>query len=199
LIQGDAVVIAMGPWSILAALWLPLPAVFGLKGHSLVFDTGAKIPAEAAFLEYREPGSGAVLTPELFPRSDGTTYVCGISGEEALPIDPARVTPDGGEDLSAGSDVPAQSRRCSCGADLRAPGLLPPDHARRAAADRRGAGRRRRLCRHRAQRLGHPQRAGDRRGDIRADRRRRGAHGRLSPFDPARLPRLDPARPRMNG
>jgi glycine/D-amino acid oxidase-like deaminating enzyme len=96
ILHGDAVVIAMGPWSILAAMWLPLPPVFGLKGHSLVFDTGAKIPAEAAFLEYREPGSGAVLTPELFPRSDGTTYVCGISGEEALPVDPARVTPDGG-------------------------------------------------------------------------------------------------------
>ena len=95
-LQGDAVVIAMGPWSILAALWLPRPPVFGLKGHSLVFDTGTKIPAEAAFLEYREPGSGAVLTPELFPRTDGTTYVCGISGEGTLPVDPTRVTPDGG-------------------------------------------------------------------------------------------------------
>jgi glycine/D-amino acid oxidase-like deaminating enzyme len=95
-LEGNAVVIAMGPWSILAAVWLPLPAVFGLKGHSLVFDTGAQIPAEAAFLEYREPGSGAVLTPELFPRADGTTYVCGISGEEGLPLDPAQVTPDNG-------------------------------------------------------------------------------------------------------
>ena len=96
IIDADAIVIAMGPWSILAASWLPLPAVFGLKGHSLVFDTGAQIPAEAAFLEYREPGSGAILTPELFPRTDGTTYVCGISGEEALPLDPALVAPDGG-------------------------------------------------------------------------------------------------------
>lgn len=94
-LEGDAVVIAMGPWSILAALWLPLPAVFGLKGHSLVFDTGNRIPAEAAFLEYREP-AGAVLTPELFPRRDGTTYVCGISGEDVVPLDPARVAPDGG-------------------------------------------------------------------------------------------------------
>jgi glycine/D-amino acid oxidase-like deaminating enzyme len=85
----------MGPWSMLAALWLPLPAVFGLKGHSLVFDTGAKIPAEAAFLEYQER-NGAVLTPELFPRTDGTTYVCAISSEEPLPVDPARVAPDPG-------------------------------------------------------------------------------------------------------
>ena len=66
-IEGDAVVIAMGPWSILAAQWLPLPPVFGLKGHSLVFDTGTKVPAEALFLEYQE-ASGEVHGPEVFPR-----------------------------------------------------------------------------------------------------------------------------------
>jgi len=91
----DAVVIAMGPWSILACAWLPLPAVFGLKGHSIVFDTGERIPGEAAFLEYREPG-GEVLAPEIFPRPDGTTYVCAISSEQPLPLDPAAVTPDPG-------------------------------------------------------------------------------------------------------
>ena len=94
-VEGDAVVIAMGPWSILAAEWLPVPAVFGLKGHSLVFETGTEVPAEALFLECRE-ASGAVQTPELFPRADGTTYVCAISSESPLPIDPARVTPDPG-------------------------------------------------------------------------------------------------------
>src|SRR5205085_5317685 len=74
-VAGDAVVIAMGPWSILASAWLPMPAIYGLKGHSLVFDTGTGVPAEAAFLEYRE-ANRAVQTPELFPRPDGTTYVC---------------------------------------------------------------------------------------------------------------------------
>ena len=52
IVEGDAVVIAMGPWSLLASRWLPLPAVFGLKGHSLVFETGAAIAAQALFLEY---------------------------------------------------------------------------------------------------------------------------------------------------
>jgi glycine/D-amino acid oxidase-like deaminating enzyme len=33
IIEGDVVVIAMGPWSILAARWLPLPAVLGYKGQ----------------------------------------------------------------------------------------------------------------------------------------------------------------------
>jgi glycine/D-amino acid oxidase-like deaminating enzyme len=90
---GDAVVIAMGPWSILAAAWLPMPAVYGLKGHSLVFATGAAVSAAALFLEYHD-GIGQVLTPELFPRPDGTTYVCAISSESPLPVDPAAVSPD---------------------------------------------------------------------------------------------------------
>ena len=95
IVEGDAVVIAMGPWSILSAEWLPLPAVYGLKGHSLVFETGTKISADALFLEYREP-SGAIQAPELFPRADGTTYVCAISSESPLPIDPGAVSPDPG-------------------------------------------------------------------------------------------------------
>jgi len=95
IIGGDAVVIAMGPWSIHAAAWLPLPGVFGLKGHSLVFETGTRIPAEALFLEYQE-ATGAVHSPEVFPRSDGTTYVCAISSEGPLPNDPADVAPDPG-------------------------------------------------------------------------------------------------------
>ena len=94
-IAADAVVIALGPWSILAAEWLPLPPVYGLKGHSLVFATGDDVPAEALFLDYRE-ASGAASSPELFPRSDGTTYVCGISSESRLPVDPADVVPDDG-------------------------------------------------------------------------------------------------------
>ena len=95
IVEGDAVVIAMGPWSILAARWLSLPPVFGLKGHSLVYDTGARVPAESLFLEYRE-ANGSLHTPEVFPRADGTTYVCAISSESPLPLDPGDVVPDPG-------------------------------------------------------------------------------------------------------
>ena len=94
-VDADAVVIAMGPWSILAARWLPLPAVYGFKGHSLVLDTGGAIAPEALFLEYQE-ASGEVLTPELFVRADGTTWVCAISSQGPLPVDPAAVAPDPG-------------------------------------------------------------------------------------------------------
>jgi glycine/D-amino acid oxidase-like deaminating enzyme len=92
-VVGDAVVIAMGPWSMLAAAWLPLPAVFGLKGHSIVFETGADVPAQALFLEHRGAGGSS---PEVFPRNDGTTYVCGVSSEGPVPADPAEVEPDPG-------------------------------------------------------------------------------------------------------
>jgi glycine/D-amino acid oxidase-like deaminating enzyme len=94
-VAGDAVVIAMGPWSILAARWLPLPAVIGHKGHSLVFATGDAVPAEAIFLEYRE-ASGEMLTPEIFARADGTVWACAISTTGPVPVDPADVAPDDG-------------------------------------------------------------------------------------------------------
>jgi glycine/D-amino acid oxidase-like deaminating enzyme len=94
-LEADAVVIAMGPWSVLAARWLPLPPVFGLKGHSLVFETGTQVPAEALFLEYREAGHGR-HSPEVIPRPDGTSWVCAISSESPVPLDPGKVAPDPG-------------------------------------------------------------------------------------------------------
>jgi glycine/D-amino acid oxidase-like deaminating enzyme len=96
LIEADAVVIAMGPWSMLAASWVPLPAVFGHRSPSLVYDTGTDVPADALFLEYHE-GSGAVVTVEVFPRADGSTLVTAFSDQAPLPLDPATVTPEPSE------------------------------------------------------------------------------------------------------
>lgn len=91
----DAVVLTLGPWSLLAARWLDLPAVYGVKGHSILYRTGAEVPPEALFLQARE-ATGTMLTPEIFPRADGTTYVCAISSEAPLPVDPAQVSADPG-------------------------------------------------------------------------------------------------------
>jgi glycine/D-amino acid oxidase-like deaminating enzyme len=104
-IPGDAVVIAMGPWSVLAAQWLPLPMIYGLKGHSVVFRNGAGITPHALFVEC-EAADGAVDTPEVFPRPDGTTYICGLSSEEPLPLDPAGV----GTDAEATARLQAMTR-----------------------------------------------------------------------------------------
>ena len=92
-VAADAVVIAMGPWSLLACRWLPLPAVHGIKGHSLVFDYE---PSPVSLFVELETGDGEVAAPEINPRPDGTTYVCGLSGEHGLPVDPADVVPEAG-------------------------------------------------------------------------------------------------------
>ena len=43
-----------------------------------------------------ETADGEIATPELMPRTDGTTYVCGLSSESPLPVDPAQVVEDEG-------------------------------------------------------------------------------------------------------
>ena len=99
-LEADAVVIAMGPWSMAACQWLPLPAVYGLKGNSVVYQTGEQGLGRRA-VRRADDRSGTAHTPEVFPRADGTTYVCGLSSQQALPDDPADVAPD-----------PGRRRRC---------------------------------------------------------------------------------------
>jgi glycine/D-amino acid oxidase-like deaminating enzyme len=96
IIEADAVVIAMGPWSLLAAGWMELPVVFGQRSPSVVYDTGGDVPAHALFLEYQDEREGA-LTVEVFPRADGSTHVTAFSGQRPLPIDPAEITADADE------------------------------------------------------------------------------------------------------
>lgn len=92
-IAADATVIALGPWSVRAAQWLQLPAVFGLQSPSLVYDTGTDVPAEALFLDYQQE-SGATIGVEVFPRADGTTHIAALSSQDPLPMNPADVKPD---------------------------------------------------------------------------------------------------------
>jgi glycine/D-amino acid oxidase-like deaminating enzyme len=92
-IEADAVVVAMGPWSLPTAGWMVVPAVLGRRSPSLVYDTGTGIPADALFLEYQEE-SGAVVTVEVFARAGGNTLITAFSDQAPLPLDPAAVTPD---------------------------------------------------------------------------------------------------------
>src|SRR3989442_11147713 len=88
-IEGDAVVLAMGPWTSRAARGLRLPAVYGLKGYSVTL-AGADVPAHALFLDYRT-ADGRRLEPEIFPRADGEVYVCGMADPTPLPESPEGV------------------------------------------------------------------------------------------------------------
>lgn len=95
-IDADAVVIAMGPWSLLAADWLPLPPVLARRSPSLIFDTGGDVPADALFLDF-EDETGTPVTIEVFPRAGGHTYVTAFSTQGTAPEAPAAVVPEKGE------------------------------------------------------------------------------------------------------
>ncbi|WP_369721869.1 MULTISPECIES: NAD(P)/FAD-dependent oxidoreductase [unclassified Bradyrhizobium] len=92
IIEADAIVIAMGPWSLLAAIWMNMPALYGQRGPSIVYDTGTHVSADALFLEMEI--YGAVTPIEVFPRPDGSTYVTAWPDTAAFPTDPADVKPE---------------------------------------------------------------------------------------------------------
>ena len=47
----------------------------------------------AIFLSYSDE-QNVLKDPEIYPREDGTVYVCGESDHFPLPEDPAAVSPD---------------------------------------------------------------------------------------------------------
>ncbi len=92
-VPADAVVLAMGPWTALARAWLPLPPIGGLKGFSITLRPDFEVPAEMLFCEYRT-ASGEILSPEIYPRPDGEVWVCGMSDDQPVPVDPADIGVD---------------------------------------------------------------------------------------------------------
>jgi glycine/D-amino acid oxidase-like deaminating enzyme len=101
-LDGDAVVLAMGPWTGRLAGRLGLPRVRGLKGYSVTL-AGAGLPAHALFVDYRT-ADGRRLEPEIFPRADGEVYVCGMADLQPLPD-----APEGVEVSEAACDVLARA------------------------------------------------------------------------------------------
>ena len=81
-LEANAVVLALGPWTGRLATRLRLPRIYGLKGYSVTLE--AEVPAHALFLDYRT-ADGRQLEPEIFPRPDGTVYVCGMRDHQPLP------------------------------------------------------------------------------------------------------------------
>jgi glycine/D-amino acid oxidase-like deaminating enzyme len=92
ILEADAVVIAMGPWSVLASEWMKLPAVYGQRSPSIVYNTGLDVPPHALFLECEDQGEAVSI--EVFPRADGSTHVTALSEFAPLPLDPANVRPE---------------------------------------------------------------------------------------------------------
>ncbi|XP_010030525.2 putative oxidoreductase TDA3 [Eucalyptus grandis] len=94
--EADAVVLALGPWSGKFGLLSSLFRVYGLKAHSIVLEPrepGA-IGPEALFLSFLPSGGGPAMDPEVYPRPTGEVYLCGMSSQEEVPDDPEEVAPN---------------------------------------------------------------------------------------------------------
>jgi glycine/D-amino acid oxidase-like deaminating enzyme len=91
-LHGDAVVLAMGPWTGRIAARVRLPNVYGLKGYSVTL-AAPDVPAHALFVDYRT-SDGRALEPEIFPRPEGEVYVCGMADPAPLPDSPELVEVD---------------------------------------------------------------------------------------------------------
>ena len=89
IIEADAVVLAMGPWTSRVARNLRLPTVRGLKGYSVTL-AAPELPAHALFVDYRT-ADGRAIEPEIFPRPDGEVYICGMADPAPLPDSPEAV------------------------------------------------------------------------------------------------------------
>ncbi|XP_062189538.1 putative oxidoreductase C1F5.03c [Phragmites australis] len=92
-VDADAVVLALGPWSGRLEMVREVFDVSGLKAHSIVLRPREpeKITPHALFLSYQPEPGAKMLDPEVYPRPTGEVYICGMSKDEDAPDDPATI------------------------------------------------------------------------------------------------------------
>jgi glycine/D-amino acid oxidase-like deaminating enzyme len=84
-LEADAVIISAGPWSCIAEDWfdrsISLP-MEGVKSTSIVWKKGDDDVDATALFCGEDPRFGTHL--EVYPRPDGTIYICGIGGSDYI-------------------------------------------------------------------------------------------------------------------
>lgn len=76
----DGVAFTMGPWTSLAEEWLGIPIpITGIKSTSIVFRSSKDVEPYALFCD-EDDRFGTHL--EVYPRSSGEIYLCGVGGSE---------------------------------------------------------------------------------------------------------------------
>ena len=96
-VEADHVVIAMGPWSTRASEWFGIKVpMTGIRSTSIMYEANEKVMNEPAALFCGEDQNGCHL--EVYPRSTGEVYLCGIGGSDY--VDESRLLPNGDCDRS---------------------------------------------------------------------------------------------------
>ena len=97
-IEADIVVIAMGPWSESSRSWFQkanIPRISGSRAHSIILGQAQNkcddaVSAHALFLALDD----IELEPEVYPRPDGTIYICGGGDQVPLPSRADEIVPN---------------------------------------------------------------------------------------------------------
>ena len=96
-IEADHVVVAMGPWATRASEWFGIKVpMTGIRSTSVMYEASEAVMREPAALFCGEDENGCHL--EVYPRSTGEVYICGIGGSQY--IDEERLLPGGDCDRS---------------------------------------------------------------------------------------------------
>lgn len=97
------VVVAMGPWSVLAEDWLGVACVplEGIKSASVVYNSEAvrKAVSAAPYALFCNEDARYGTHLEVYPRNNGEIYVCGIGGSDY--VSGARLRPGGDTESQA--------------------------------------------------------------------------------------------------
>lgn len=95
-VEADAVVLALGPWSSKLSMLSSIFRVYGLKAHSIILEPKQPdaITPHALFLSYFAAHGGEPMDPEVYPRPTGEVYICGMAAEAEVPDDPEEVAPN---------------------------------------------------------------------------------------------------------
>ena len=138
----DAVVCAMGAWSVLLEDWIgaetglsvPLEGVYS---SSIVFEGSPEVAAEPCALFCAEDSNSCHL--EVYPRVDGSVYLCGIGGSDHVRGARLREGAAINKSLSALKGVivalSKKARHVPLRAPLRISGRCPGDRCDRRGGD----------------------------------------------------------------
>ena len=88
MVEADAVVLALGPWTLQAAEWLPaVPEVHSQIGHSLVLQAPVPLPAEALYISWRSKAG------QPHPVISGCVMLCTTANSYQRLLDMGRHAP----------------------------------------------------------------------------------------------------------
>lgn len=99
IVDGDVIVVAMGCWSgtLLDSLFqsLTTPVMSAIRATSIVLKPSGEVPNVALFTDWFTPGEDCSFDPEVYPRPDGTLYICAKADLVDIPYEgTVAVVPD---------------------------------------------------------------------------------------------------------